>query len=348
MKRLMLLAAVALFALAALLPGLAAPAHAQTTVPASLQGEYLVASEQTAQGRAEVSSTCTPAEGETMTFTFRAEGVAIGPYPGTFTESGTAKATLPAPVVFPTGGASAFGTVIEWKSTFTILSPAGKVTGTKTLSQVVPSFGAVCVRGHIAPILETRTDEGFIVASLEYEATIKPPTGGTFTDQGEASGFASHSCTSISAPCDVRDVESFSEYFALSTGVLPADTHGKATGGGQIMSGSNPFERVTFGFNVRKSEDDTRLKGTCNVLDHATNTHIKCTTVTDYQQIGNTATWEGSAEVNGVEEDYRITVTDNGEPNQGLDTFSIKTDSYEAAGNVQHGNVQIHKQAITL
>jgi hypothetical protein len=69
--------------------------------------------------------------------------------------------------------------------------------------------------------------------------------------------------------------------------------------------------------------------------------------VTDYQQVGNTATWEGEAEVNGVREDYRITVTDNGEPNQGIDTFSITTDSgYEAAGNVERGNVQLHKQEL--
>jgi hypothetical protein len=113
------------------------------------------------------------------------------------------------------------------------------------------------------------------------------------------------------------------------------------------MSGSDPFERVTFGFNVRKDENDTRLDGTCNVLDHATGTHVKCLNVTDYQQIGNTASWEGTAEVNGDPEHYRITFTDNGEPNQGLDTFAFDSESYDVAGNVQHGNVQLHKQAIT-
>lgn len=46
-------------------------------------------------------------------------------------------------------------------------------------------------------------------------------------------------------------------------------------------------------------------------------------------------------------EHYRITVQDNGEPNQGIDTFAIKTDSYEAAGNVAHGNVQLHKQDLS-
>ena len=44
--------------------------------------------------------------------------------------------------------------------------------------------------------------------------------------------------------------------------------------------------------------------------------------------------------MNGNVESYRITVQDNGEPNQGLDTFAIKTDSYERAGSVERGNVQ--------
>ena len=84
------------------------------------------------------------------------------------------------------------------------------------------------------------------------------------------------------------------------------------------------------------------------MLDHATGTHVKCLTVDDYVQIGNTATWEGQAKVNGVTEDYEITVQDNGEPNQGLDTFKIDTESYEMPVPlpVTHGNVQVHKQAL--
>ena len=50
--------------------------------------------------------------------------------------------------------------------------------------------------------------------------------------------------------------------------------------------------------------------------------------------------------MNGVEEDYRITVQDNGEPNRGIDMFSIDTESYDAGGPVEHGNVQLHKQKL--
>jgi hypothetical protein len=120
-------------------------------------------------------------------------------------------------------------------------------------------------------------------------------------------------------------------------------------GGRQIVSPSNPLERVTVGFNVRKSQDETSSRGTCNVLDHATGTHVKCLNVTDYQQIGNTASWEGTAEVNGVVEDYAITVQDNGEPNQGVDMFRIDTETYDVPlSPVTHGNVQLHKQELAL
>jgi hypothetical protein len=85
------------------------------------------------------------------------------------------------------------------------------------------------------------------------------------------------------------------------------------------------------------------------VLDHATGTHVKCLNVTDYQQIGNTASWEGTAKVNGVVEDYAITVQDKGEPNQGVDMFRIETETYDVPlSPVTHGNVQLDKQELAL
>ena len=309
----------------------AAPAQAQA-LPPSLQGEDFVAVDYggfVVVGQVEVSGSCVAEEGESFTITYEARGVASGPYPGTFTESGTVTATT-------VGFDQRFlATVVTWDANFTIDSVVGDVIGTKTLIEVVP-FGAWCVPGN--PIQRPTLVAD---ANLHYEATIRTDAG-TFTDEGESFAHVQDLENAVGV------FEGFTEHFYLSTGVLPVDTSGKATGGGQIVSGSNPLERVTFGFNVRKDESETRLKGTCNVLDHATGTHVKCLTVTDYQQIGNTATWEGTAEVNGVEEEYRITVQDNGEPNQGVDTFSIVTETYDAAGNVQHGNVQLHKQELGL
>jgi hypothetical protein len=43
---------------------------------------------------------------------------------------------------------------------------------------------------------------------------------------------------------------------------------------------------------------------------------------------------------------HTVTVQDNGEPNQGIDTFAFHSDSYDVAGDVQNGNVQLHKQTL--
>ncbi len=321
-------------------------------LPASLQGEAFDAYElslsgtvMTDIGDVEVTASCTPSVGETFTLNYVAEGPAFGPYPGTFTESGTATVTLTAPDQFP---GTAVGVVTDWTAKFTIDSAIGQVSGKKTISDAYATF-ASCWRtdgvfiGHGST---THYDFDFASAHLDYEATIRTATG-TFTDQGRAYASVSHTCVGFARPtCDRLEGETFYEPFYLSTGVLPLDTTGKATGGGQIGDITS-LAQVSFGFEVKKTEDPDRLQGRCLVNDPAEETRVKCLTVGSYEQIGNTATWEGAAEVNGVREEYRITVQDNGEPNQGIDTFSIATETYEAAGNVQHGNVQLHKQELT-
>ena len=289
----------------------ALPAQGQA-LPQSLAGE------QFALGQVSVNPTC----GRSFTITYTASGSATGPYTGTYTETGTITGTF-------AGGQEQFQT---WNASFTIDSPQGQVTGEKTLR----AGTLLRCRETIIPITHTDAD-----AELAYSATIRTGSG-TFSDQGQASASVSErifpGCSNPFEPCDQPPVEreSFSESFTLSTGVLP--TSGKATGGGQVISGA---KRVTFGINARKSPDGRRLKGKCKVLDHATGTKVKCLTVTDYVQIGNTATWEGTARVNGVRQPYRITVQDNGEPNRGVDTFSITAGTYQAGGNVQRGNVQV-------
>ena len=225
-----------------------------------------------------------------LTYTAQATFGAFGPYPGSFTETGTVTGVL-TKFLFP-GGRT--GTVTGWTADFTIDSPGPlaigpqvEVTGEKVLASSAGSE-VTCIRSFES----TRSSEA--TATLAYEATIRTATG-TFADRGE-------SVASISEEPPRGDVRVFTEVFHLSTGVLPPS--GKATGGGQVHLGSQPLEEVTFGFNVRKSEDGSRLDGHCNVFDHPTGTHVKCLTVTDYAQIGNSATWEGTAEVNGVEEHY--------------------------------------------
>ena len=289
---------------------LIAPAAQGQAVPQSLAGEMFVADQ------VDVTVEC----GNPFTITYTASGPATGPYTGTFTETGTITGTLSPEQIE------------EWNVSFTIDSPQGQVNGSKTFS----TAGLVPFCQQTLPLCCELTQAS---AQLDYRATIRTAAG-TFADQGQATAAVEERIIFVLG--DTIESEDFQENFILSTGVLP--THGKATGGGQVISGSSPLDRVTFGFNVRKTPDGSRLQGNCNVRDHATRTHVKCLTVTDYVQVGNTATWEGTATVNGEQRDYRITVTDNGEPNQGADTFSIVAGTYQAGGNVQHGNIKIHKQ----
>jgi hypothetical protein len=302
-------AALAALASAFALTVAAAPATAQVS---SLTGENLVGTD------VEVIGNCNAIG--TSTITFRAEGMAVGPYSGTFVEEGTI--TLAAV------------DALSFDTSFTIFvedefgQPTGEVvTGTKTLG---------VGNGFCQNFMNERGLVAFAVGDLTYDATITTETG-TFRDTGVSRTNV------IGARCspDCQLDEGFSESF-VSRSLLPVSTTGKATGGGQFLDATSQ-EQVTFGFEVKQPELG-RLQGRCLVLDHASDTKVKCLDVTNYVQLGTTATWEGTAEVNGVREHYRITVQDNGEPNQGLDTFAIDTESYDAAGPVQHGNVQLHKQ----
>jgi hypothetical protein len=83
-------------------------------------------------------------------------GVALGPYPGTFTESLTS-AGLP-----------------SFQATFKIVSGATTITGTKTSSQASSSS--------CNPLLGTAT----FIGSFTYQAKIQTASG-SFTDQGTGS-----------------------------------------------------------------------------------------------------------------------------------------------------------------
>jgi hypothetical protein len=217
------------------------------------------------------------------------------------------------------------------------------VSGTKTLDPSGVGNSGVC-QEYTFQATPTQLRLVNVVAAfapLDYEATISS-AGARYMDEGTARGSVYEDCVGlVSGTCSIQHIELLNEQFLLSTGVLPLDTTGKATGGGQFRDMAS-LAPVSFGFEVKQPELG-RLQGRCLVNDPHASTRVKCLTVTSYQQVANTATWEGTAEVNGASESYRIIVQDNGEPNQGNDMFSIKTETYEAAGNVEHGNVQLHK-----
>jgi hypothetical protein len=161
-------------------------ASADGPEPVPLTGEVLINSEGTEPGTSDVSGTCNPF-GESE-FTFEVTGVAVGPYPGTFTESG--RFTL-GPVGFP---------LVVFESEFTITSANGTVTGTKTLEGVMPTHVGAC--GEFA-FGGSEAEAVDYQVPVRYTATISTP-GGSATDSGDS--FVSHADTQI------RNVEDFTEF----------------------------------------------------------------------------------------------------------------------------------------
>jgi len=128
---------------------------------------------------------------------------------------------------------------------------------------------------------------------------------------------------------------------AMKAWTLPATTPGEVTGGGWITKGG---DKVAFGFIADSDGVGSTPEGHCNVIDHATKTHIKCVSIDALVVTPTHATFFGRATVGGVEAGYRIDVDDLGEPGTN-DTFKILTDTgYVAAGTLQGGNIQIHQE----
>jgi hypothetical protein len=169
-KTWILAAFIALLSFAAAAP--AAADDGPTAGPQPLTGEALLASELGTPGTSTVTGTCNPFG--TSTFQFTVTGQALGPYPGTFTESGTFSF---GPFGLPDVG---FG-VGEFESTFTISSAAGSVHGTKELTVPGTGFGACGIAAFPTGGANAIDFEGV----LTYSAHITTP-GGPATDSGES------------------------------------------------------------------------------------------------------------------------------------------------------------------
>jgi hypothetical protein len=148
---------VAVLSLGAVLPAAAAPAP--TPAPPTLTGEQFF----TALGHG-IPILC----GNNGPFSFSISGIATGPYPGPFTEAGSG-----------TVGPASLGVspIITFTATFTIHSPTGDVTGTKTLS----GSGGACY--HDAGNFELLPE-----VNMAYQATIHTPNG-NYTDHGTSTLF---------------------------------------------------------------------------------------------------------------------------------------------------------------
>jgi hypothetical protein len=127
------------------------------------------------------------------------------------------------------------GQVLRLAATFTIDSPTGAVTGTKTLSAVVPADATHA--GLCRDFSSTPSPFGSITGSykelraydLSYTATIKT-LDGAFKDEGtaQAQGRQGH----IASSTFLSDVNDFTEIFqsTLTTPTPVADRPGKGCG----------------------------------------------------------------------------------------------------------------------
>ena len=195
MRRVFLAAALIIGAL-----GAVPPANAQA--PPTLTGEFL-GSVTAAQITGNDPVGCGSRERSTN-FTYEVSGIATGPYPGTFTETG--RVTIgPETEEFLPGQFR--GTILFFEADFTITSPVGTVEGTKRLSTTVRSVGG-CIGD------PTRLAGAQILTRVTYEATITTATG-TYEDEG--TGFVNFNAYTVVPPAGSTNTQyEFREGFTSS------------------------------------------------------------------------------------------------------------------------------------
>ena len=203
----------------------AGPARAADPPP-SLAGETFWGFDRNNFGftpQGQISGTCDP--NGISTITFGGTGTATGPYPGTFTESGTVSFHPP-----PSFLATSF------EATFTIDSPVGQVSGTKS---GFISGGGSCAEFVGELTVETGTEFGTVtgagsfrrvgmsIVGAAYEATITTPDGDVFHDSGLTNAQGQAQMTTVThetpeGPLDLHSASSgFTETF-FSTGAVSA------------------------------------------------------------------------------------------------------------------------------
>ena len=169
----------------------------EPVAPPTLTGETFLENFSGSQLTPRFEANCNP-QG-TSTFSFTVSGVAAGPYPGVFRESGIVRIgpqTLPdLPPVPGTEIRSSrgfnVGPVLSFEAHFEIDSLVGQVTGRKQLVVELPSNLGACVDFENVMTEVGRVGSGFIRdarAVVSYEATIVTATG-RFVDRGTSSVF---------------------------------------------------------------------------------------------------------------------------------------------------------------
>lgn len=250
--------ALSVAVLAALLT--AGGAIAQTPPP-TLTGEFLYTDGLSGSGTQHCDT-------ENMHLTFSVSGIAVGPYPGTFTESGSATLTP-----YPTGTGAFSATSFE--ASFTIQSGSTTITGEKHLLPTIRNL-IVCTEDD-PPFGETTS----LAVQTTYEATITTETG-TYRDEGttyvdygsyEANGedlvgFAETFTSALLTPIPVDDPDAATVVLTPPTDINPVGTQHTVTATAATATGGFA-EDVTIRFTVMGASD---VQGSCT-----TNAQGQCT-----------------------------------------------------------------------
>lgn len=171
----------------------------------SLSGEFLETTGP-APGQQTTFGNYTCNKTGTTTIPFQTQGTALGPYLGTFTETGTITIGPQTNTTFDTRGV---GPILNLQASFTITSqtPAGTVTGTKQLAPTAPTQATTSALGRCDPNGSSppNTDLFAIVSDpfVVYSAQISATTG-TRADSGTGSVFI-QSMTSPSSPATFQE-----------------------------------------------------------------------------------------------------------------------------------------------
>jgi hypothetical protein len=169
----------------------------------------------------------------TSTVSWTAEGVATGPYPGTFTASGSLTiGPQDLPGQHPPGPnreGTVAGPIESFEETFTIESGSTTITGSKTLDpEATSGTQGTCQQVSQFPVLDFFDGQGTVVevnVQTRYEAEIQGP-GGTTADSGIA--YVALADTNITGSCPTGPecqarLAGFNQTFALSDQNAPCD-----------------------------------------------------------------------------------------------------------------------------
>ena len=147
------------------------------------------------------------------------------------------------------------------------------------------------------------------------------------------------------------DVYSFTPCDGVGCVIVPHNTPGSATGGGQapddlaelsILRGTTPGGKATFSFAASYATGQVSPAGDLTFNDKTSGKKVVATSVDGFDVVGTKATFTGRATVNGVPGvRYFVEVEDLGEPGT-ADTFRlVLQDGYAAGGVLLHGNIEV-------